>query len=128
MPDLLLIADLAARARIGVFDWEREKPQAIWVDLELSIDAARAARRDDIKQAVDYSTLVTAVRQTAQSKSYRLLETLAEEIAQLVLSKFGTSRVKVRVKKSALPGIGYAAVEVERVRRKGLPPRRAAGR
>lgn len=125
MPDVLLIADLTAQARIGVFDWERKKPQAVWVDLELAIDAAKAAKQDDIKQAIDYAALVTAVRQIARSRSYRLLETLAEAIAGLVLSKFRTSRVKVRVKKRALPGIGYAAVEVERTRRVGLPRRKA---
>ncbi len=114
MPDRLLIADLVAQARIGVFEWEQESPQPIAVDLELTIDAARAARTDDIKQAVDYGALVSAVKRLAEGKSYRLLETLAEEIAGLVLAEFNVRQAKVLVKKNALPGIGYAAVEVER--------------
>lgn len=118
--DQLIISDLEARCRIGVYDWEQQTPQPIWIDLELSIDAQRAAGRDEVKDAVDYSRLVTAVRAQVESSSYRLLETAAEAIAELVLSAFPTVRVLVRLKKRALPGIGYAAVEIIRRRTQRL--------
>ena len=114
MPDRLVIHDLMAECRIGVFDWEQAKPQSIWIDLELEIDAAKAAARDDVKDSIDYGKLVTAVKQLVQTKSYRLLERMAEEVAALVLKEFATPRVLVRVKKRALPGIDYAAVEISR--------------
>lgn len=114
MPDKLLIKDLAASCRIGVFDWEQATPQPIWIDLELAIDAARAAAKDDVRQAVDYGRLVTMVKQHTEHHRFRLLETLAEGLAQLILKEFATSQVLVRVKKRALPGIDSAAVEVVR--------------
>ena len=117
MPDRLVIHDLKAECRIGVFDWERERPQPIWIDLELAIDAAKAARRDDVQAAVDYGHLVTSVKGLAEGKTYQLLETLAEDVAALVLEEFRVPQVRVQVKKRALPGINYAAVEVERLRR-----------
>jgi len=117
MADRLVISDLAVQCRLGVDDWEQEKPQAIWIDLELAIDAARAARRDDVREAVDYARLVASVKQLAQSRPFRLVETLAESIASLVLDECGVARVRVRVKKRALPEIGYAAIEIERTRR-----------
>ena len=114
MPDTLLIKDLAASCRIGVFEWEQEQSQPIWIDLEVAIDAARAAAKDDLREAVDYGRLVTIVKQHAEHHRFRLLETLAEGIAQLVLKEFKTPQVLVRVKKRALPGVDHAAVEVVR--------------
>lgn len=116
MADTLLISGLAAECRIGVFEWERAKPQTIWVDLELPVNAAYVAQTDAVGETVDYGRLVTAVRQLAQSRPYNLLETLAESIAERVLEDFETRWVRIRVKKKALPGLDYAAVEIERVR------------
>ena len=100
--------------RLGVYEWEQAKPQTVWVDLELAIDASKAATRDDVRDAVDYSALVGAVTRRAQRRSYRLLETVAEDVAALILQQFRTPQVLVRVTKKALPGIGSAAVEIVR--------------
>ena len=127
MSDRLLIQDLAVEARIGVFEWEQEKPQTIWIDLELVVDAARAAATDDVAAAIDYVKLVDAAKEVAQQGSYRLLETLADRMAAMILQAFETPCVRVRIKKRAVEGIDYAAVEVERTAvraRRG----RAAGR
>ena len=126
MADTLSIHEIVVECRIGVTDEERAAPQTIWIDLELAIDASRAAAHDDVREAVDYARLVAAVKKRAQATGSRLLETMAEAIATDVLRQFGTSEVRVRVKKRALPGIGYAAVEVVRARR--VRTLRAAGR
>lgn len=129
--DRLIVGGIEAECRLGVSEWEQEKPQPIWIDLELSIDAKRAAARDDVHDAVDYAALVEAVREEAERRPVRLMETLAEAIASLVLRRFHTTHVRVQVKKRALPGIGYAAVEVERASKRarrlgrpGVPVRR----
>ena len=117
MSDRLVIHELVAECRIGVTNEERQRTQTLWIDLELEIDAARAAARDDVYEAVDYAELVSSVKQLIESKPYRLLETMAEDIASLVLGHFATNQVFVRVKKRALPRIDYAAVEVRRHKR-----------
>ena len=124
MPDRLIISDLAAECRLGVYEWEQAKPQPVWIDLELEIDAAQAARRDDVRDAVDYARLVTLVTTHLKQHTYALLETAADRLAALILQEFPVPKVVVRVKKRALPGVDYAAVEVERTRRGA----RAAGR
>ena len=116
MADTLVIRDLVAECRIGVFEWEQAQPQKIWIDLELEIDAAKSAQQDNVDATIDYGKLVTAIRQLVQQKPYRLLETMAEEVAALILREFATPKVFVRVKKRALPGIDYAAVEITRKR------------
>ncbi len=119
MADTLIIHDLVVECRLGVYEWEQQTPQTVSIDLELEIDAARAAKRDDVREAVDYARLVESVKRLAQDAPVQLLETMAERVASVILREFQTLRVKVRVKKRALPGIGYAAVEIER------PPRRS---
>ena len=114
MSDKLIIHGLTAQSRIGVTEAERASVQTIGIDLELSIDAAKAAERDDVRDAVDYAELVSAVRRCAESRPVVLLETLAEEIAGLVLHEFQTPQVLVRVTKRALPGIEAASVEIQR--------------
>jgi len=113
-PDRLIIHEVAVECRLGVYEWERQTPQRILIDLELAIDAAEAAARDDVAATVDYGDLVTAVKQLTQSKTYRLLETMAEDISAMLLQRVPTKQVWVRVKKRALPNVGYAAVEIVR--------------
>ena len=114
--DTLIIKDLVVECRIGVLEWEQATPQSVWIDLELEIDAAKAAAHDDVNTTIDYARLVAAVTQHAQGKPFHLLETMAEEMALLILKEFHTPQVLVRVKKRALPSIDYAAVEVVRHR------------
>ena len=115
--DKLIIKDLVAECRVGVSDSERATPQPIWVDVELAIDAAAAAAQDDVRAAVDYARLVSVVRQQMQSKPYRLLETLTEDLAGVILKTFATPEVRILAKKRALPGLEFAGVEI--IRRAG---------
>ena len=114
MADRLLLHDLEASCRLGVTEQERGTPQPIWVDVECPIDAARAARRDALEDAVDYARLVVEVRRLVEASAFRLLETVAEAIAATALERCGVPAVTVRVKKRAMAGLGYAAVEIER--------------
>ncbi len=103
--------------RLGVDEWEQRTPQTVWLDLELAIDAARASARDDVRDAVDYAALVKRVRALATSRSFKLMETLAEAAAAAALEQSGAPWVRVRVRKRALEGVGYAQVDVERTSR-----------
>ena len=123
MSDRLILSAIEADCRLGVYAWEQQAAQPVWIDLELGIAAARAAAGDSVEDAVDYAALVTAVREVAEGRAFHLLETLAEAIAAAVLAQGATSWVRVRVKKRALKRIGYAAVEIERRARQ--QPRRA---
>lgn len=122
-PDTFLIHELAVACRLGAYEREQRAPQTVWIDLELSIDAARAAARDDLRDAVDYAALVKDVRSLAAGRAFRLMETLAEAVASAALARSGSPLVRVRVRKRALEGVGYAQVEIERVRRAARPGR-----
>jgi dihydroneopterin aldolase len=115
-PDTLHLHGLEVDCRLGVHDWEQRAAQPVWIDLELPIDAARAAARDDVSQAVDYAALVDRLRTLASRRPFRLMETLAESAADLVLSETGAAWVQLRVRKRAVKGLGDAAVQVTRTR------------
>ena len=117
MADTLCINGLSATCRVGVHEWEQANPQQVLIDVELEINAAKAAARDDVVDALDYERLVSAVQQLAQERTYRLLETMAEDIATLILQVFDTPQVLVRVTKRALPAIHSAAIEIIRRRK-----------
>ena len=52
--DKVYIKNLKVEAIIGIFEWEREVKQIISVDIEMDFDNKKAARSDDIKDALDY--------------------------------------------------------------------------
>lgn len=117
MADTLRLHDVQVRCRLGVYEWERRRRQTVRIDVELPIDAAGAAASDDVRDAVDYAALVDRIRAVAAARPFNLLETLAETVAAAALEVSASTRVRVCVKKRALGGLGYAAVEIERVRR-----------
>jgi dihydroneopterin aldolase len=96
--DIVSISDLRVSTVIGVYDWERETEQALAFSVDMAADAARAASRDDIGDALDYSAVARTVK----------------DVAQRLIADYGLTWVRVRVVKP-ITGEGYtAAVTVER--------------
>ena len=116
MPDTLRIHNLLASSRIGLTAQERKRPQRVWIDLEIEIDARRAAAADDVRRTVDYARLVALIRRHLRQRAVNLLETVAEDLARLVLRMSAAPRVRIEIRKRALAGIAYAAVSVSRRR------------
>lgn len=115
--DKLRVTGLEVSARIGIRAWERQVLQRLAIDLELTTDAARAAANDDIADALDYGTISRAVVDFVHRSEYRLIETLAEHIAQHLLESFPIDRLTVTVHKSgAVPGARDTSIEIERAR------------
>jgi 7,8-dihydroneopterin aldolase/epimerase/oxygenase len=103
----------------GVYPEENRLGQRFVVDLEIGLDLAPAGRNDDLAQTVNYAEVYEAVRLEVEEKQVRLLETLAENIAGMLLDRFSLEEVRVRVTKPDPPIPGhYDAVGVEIVRRK----------
>ncbi len=98
----------------GVYPEETRLGQRFVVDLELGLDLAPAARTDDLNQTVDYGRVYQVVRELVEGKPCRLVETLAERIADALLAGFPVEEVRVRVTKPNPPIPGhYDAVGVE---------------
>ncbi len=103
MDDRLIIERLEFQGYCGVSDAEREAPQPMALDLELSLDMTPAAATDDLVRTVDYIGVTERVLALAQTQRFHLLETMAERMAQAILSEFPVSEVTLWVRKLKPP-------------------------
>ena len=114
--DKIALQDLVVRGRVGHTPEEQANPQDIWVDLELDTDIRKAAKTDDIADAVDYTAVAAKVQEVLDQGPYHLAEKVAEHIAATLLRSFPVRRVKVRVKKKTVPNAAFAIVQIARER------------
>jgi len=84
------------------------------VSLRLVPARGLAGLGDDIGNTINYAAVCAAVRQEAEAKPRRLIETLAGEIAELLLGRFPVTAVEVEVRKFIVPGTEYVAVSIRR--------------
>jgi dihydroneopterin aldolase len=112
--DIVSIRDLRVSTVIGVYDWERETEQALTFAVDMSADVAKAAARDDLRDALDYSAVAHTVKCVVIEGKFQLIETAAERVAQALIADYGLSWVRVQVVKP-ITSEGYtAAITVER--------------
>ena len=128
--DKVIIEGLQVDALIGIHAWERRGPQPLLLDLELAFDNRRAAASDAIADTVDYQAVSERIAAFVAPTSFQLVETLAEECAQLVLREFAVEWLRLVVRK---PGALHAAravgVAIERTQADLRPdPERPARR
>ncbi|MEQ8804064.1 dihydroneopterin aldolase [Haliea sp.] len=107
--DIVFIRELRADAIIGVYDWERSVRQTLVLDLEMAWDNRPAAAGDAIGQALDYAAVSSRLIEYIEGSNYQLLESLAEDLAALLLSEFGVPWLRLRLCK---PGAVQAARDV----------------
>lgn len=111
--DKLIIKGARFMCNIGVSREERMKKQCIIVDAELFFNFKKASSTDNIKHTINYSEVYASVKNIAAKKEYKLIETLAEKIAEGVLSNYPVKKIILRVKKP-LKYAEYAVAEITR--------------
>ena len=114
MSDRIVIREMEIQCRIGVPDEERATPQMLRVTIEMEVDIAPSARADDIEQTVDYFSVYQKVHTLGAARPRKLIETLAEEIAHMVIGDFNVNTVVVRIDKFILPNTRAVSVEIQR--------------
>ncbi len=116
--DIVFITDLRIEATIGIFEWERRIRQQVRIDLELGTDIRLSAATDAIDQALDYKAVAKRVVQITQASDYRLVETLAETLAERIQSEFGVLWLRLRIAKpGAVRGAREVGIQIERGQR-----------
>lgn len=107
--DIVFIRELKIQTVIGVFDWERTIKQTVSLDLEMATDNGKAAARDHIDDALNYAAVSDRIVAFVEASEFQLVETMAEQVAQIVLQEFKVPWVRLRVSK---PGAVKAARDV----------------
>lgn len=112
MKDQIVIRGLELCTQIGVPAEERAEVQKVRVHLTLEVN--RFPEVDGIEDTVDYKAVADRVREAAAEKERQLIETLAQDIAALVLGEFKVSKVRVEIEKFILPETDWVGVILER--------------
>ena len=115
--DAILIRDLRVETLIGIHKRERHAAQTVSIDLEIGIPGAAVFKSDKVADTIDYEQVALKIRALAGSGHFRLVETLAERIARLLLEEFGAPWAKISVAKIGILGNArFVGVTIERKR------------
>lgn len=112
--DTITIADLEVQYHVGVPDTERARPQRLLLTVELAHDFGSAAAHDDLRSTIDYFAVVQRLLRYGEGRNWKLLESLAVELAELLLREFRPRAVSVEVKKFIIPETRHVSVRVTR--------------
>jgi dihydroneopterin aldolase len=115
--DAIVIRDLRVEALIGIHKRERHVTQTVSLDLEIGIPGTTVFKSDKVADTIDYEQVALKIRALAASGHFRLVETLAERIARLLLDDFRAPWVKVSAAKiGILANAKFVGVTIERKR------------
>ncbi len=120
MNDTIRLAGLEFFAVVGDLPHERQSPQPLSIDVEVTTDTRSAVRSDRLRDGLDYRLVYEVVARVVggpPEAAPRLLETLCARIADEVLDLAGVEACRVRCRKpwAALPGPArWVEVEIGR--------------
>ena len=97
--DIVFVKDLRFKTIVGIWDWERQMPQVVSVDLDMGWDLSKAARSEEIADALDYKSVSKRVEAFVQEQKFKLVEAAADAIAAMVMKEFGVPWIRVAIHK-----------------------------
>jgi len=113
--DIIYIKNLRIDTVIGIFDWERKVKQTVILDIDMATDIKKAATLDDIDNTLDYKAVSKRLIAFVGGSEYKLVETLAERITEILLDEFNVPWCRLRLnKQGALRGVQDVGILIER--------------
>jgi dihydroneopterin aldolase len=113
----VFVRDMVLSASIGIYPHEHATAQRVRVNVDCGVadDAAAGVGRDELPRVVSYERIAQDVRRIVGAGHVKLVETLAERIAEACLADDRVSLVRVRVEKlDVFTDAASAGVEIER--------------
>lgn len=99
---------------IGVPEAERAGWQTLQADVSFTLAKRFEEMWDDLSATVDYAAVALRLRALAAERPRQLIETLAAEMAQCLLTEFKAATVSIELRKRILPGCDHVAVSLVR--------------
>ena len=97
--EIIFIEGLEIETIIGVYEHERDIKQKVVLDIEMTLPESDASGSDDLRHTVDYDAVSKLVTSYVIDTQYQLIESLAEQVASLVLGAFATDSLKLKLSK-----------------------------
>lgn len=113
----VFIHGMKLKASIGIFDHEKARKQMVIIGVDLVVDDV--PHDGKIENVVNYKLIVEAIESYVENGHVLLVETMAEEIADICLTDKLVKRAIVKIEKpEAFIHVGSVGVTVERLRKK----------
>ena len=116
MADKIFIKNLSVSCRVGIAESERRRRQSVIVDVCIFLDLRGAGISDDLKKTLSYSEIRKNVFDFASKGEFKLLESIAEGIASLLLQNDAATKVNVSVRKKKYATHPSIGIEITRTR------------
>ena len=111
----IFVHDLVLTGLIGVHSHEQDQPQRIQFNVDLLSEDGCITADDNIANVVSYEDIVSGIKNLLARGHVGLVETLAEEIANMCLSDRRVRMVRVRVEKlDVFDEAASVGIEIER--------------
>jgi 7,8-dihydroneopterin aldolase/epimerase/oxygenase len=121
--DIVYIRELRVDTIIGVFDWERQIKQTLRFDLDMATDIRKAASTDDLTFTINYKAVSDRVIDYVANTHVQLIETLAENVAAIILNEFQVPWVRLKLSKA---GAVAEARDLGVIIERGIKPEQVA--
>jgi dihydroneopterin aldolase len=97
-----------------VTEAERAQAQRLLLTIVMESDFAAAAVSDDLTRTIDYFEVSQRLLRFGEGRQWRLIETLADQVATMILAVYPAHSVSVEVKKFVIPEARYVSVRLSR--------------
>ena len=97
--DTIFIREFRVDAWVGIYEWEKQRPQTLEMEIEIGIPAREPGRSDNIHDTVHYGEVVERVTRDLADRRFKLLESLAEHVCDVITGDFKAPWARVSVAK-----------------------------
>lgn len=113
--DKVFIKGLKIQTTIGFYEWEKQIKQTLVIDLVMGWDIKPAAKDDALDKTLDYAAISQEIEAFANQHPVDLLETLAQRLADHLISSYHLPWLKLTIgKPGAVHNAETVGVEIER--------------
>jgi dihydroneopterin aldolase len=118
--DTIFIREFRVDAWVGIYEWEKQRPQTLEMDIEIGIPGNEVGATDNIHDTVHYGEVVERVVAELAERRFKLLEALAEHVCAIITGEFRAPWVRISVAKLGhIRNVRKVGVSLERRRDPG---------
>lgn len=106
---IIKIKNLRANTILGIYEWEKKCVRPVVYNIEIEFDPAQVLKTQRVEDTVDYDTLSKQIVSFTESRSFELVESLAQQVLDKIMAHPLVIKARVEVDK---PGAVFAADSV----------------
>ena len=113
----VLINELILDLKLGYYDFEKINAQKVKFSLEIDYQDKKPSNDKDIKSIVNYSKIVRIIKKLVKNKHYNFLETLAEDVFDVLFKDKRIGKIMLRIEKlEILKGCSSVGIQISKIR------------